>query len=255
MPVAAAQPALVITAATICRGERSVLRNIDCQIPAGAVTAIVGPSGAGKSTLLGALNGLLSLAAGTITVADLGRLDHPAVLREHRRRTATVFQEHALIDRLSAIDNVLLGLADQRHPLSPLPWPRRLRRRAAEALAEVGLLHYAAERVGRLSGGERQRVGLARALARQPRLLLADEPFASVDPTLVSRLSRDLRLAVVRRGVTLIIVLHQIEMARVLADRIIGLAEGGIRFDGSPQDFDSAAQASVFHPRPIPRRE
>jgi len=243
------RPAVVLDGVTVRRGGRTVLRGISGTIPAGAVTAIVGPSGAGKSTLLGALNGLIGLSSGSITVGGLGRIDHPPTLREHRRRTATVFQEHALIDRLTALDNVLLGLADRRHPLSLLPWPRELRRRAAEALADVGLLHRAAERAGRLSGGERQRIGLARALVRRPTLLLADEPFASVDPALAWQLGRALRDAVSRRGATLVIVLHQIEAARGLSDRIIGLADGRVAFAGPPRDFDGPAQRRLFHVR------
>jgi len=175
-------------------------------------------------------------------------MDGPAALREHRHRTATIFQDHALIDRLSAIDNVLLGLADQRHPLSPLPWSRAHRLRAAQALDEVGLLHRAWQRTAQLSGGERQRVGFARALVRRPRLLLADEPFASVDPSLVRHLSQDLRLAVLRSGMTLVIVLHQIETALAMADRIVGLADGTVAFSCRPQDFDTAAQARIFQP-------
>lgn len=180
-------------------------------------------------------------------MSGLGLLDTPGVLREHCRQTATVFQEHALIDRLTALDNVLLGLADRRNPLSPFPWPHAFRRAAAVALADVGLLHRATERVGRLSGGERQRVGLARALVRQPRLLLADEPFASVDPVLADRFSSMLRRLVVDRGVTLVIVLHQMHTARILADRIIGLADGRICFIGAPHEFDAAAESRLFH--------
>lgn len=240
---------------SVSRGQRVVLQEISCAMPAGMITAIVGPSGAGKSTLIGALNGLIPAADGTIIVSGLGRLTAPGVMRKHCRQTATVFQEHALIDRLSALDNVLLGLADNRHPLSLLPWPRALQRRAAEALASVDLLHRAAERVGRLSGGERQRVGLARALVRQPRLLLADEPFASVDPALVQRFAGMLRRLVVERGVTLVIVLHQMETARTLADRIIGLVDGRIRFNGSPREFDATAEFRLFHASPTKREK
>ena len=171
-------------------------------------------------------------------------------MREHRRRTATIFQDHALIDRLSAIDNVLLGLADARHPLSPFPWPKAMQRRAAEALDDLGLLHRATARTSQLSGGERQRVGVARALVRQPRLLLGDEPFSAVDPTLVSQLSERLRNAVAHTGLAIVIVLHQVEIARTLADRIVGLTEGGIAFDGTTEQFDFAAQSKIFSATP-----
>ena len=233
---------------TIRRGSVDVLRDISLSINPGSVTAIVGRSGVGKTSLISALNGLIRPISGTISVSGIGSLDDNCTLREHRRRTATIFQDHALIDRLSAIDNVLLGLADTRHPLSPLPWPKALRQRAAEALDDLGLLHRATARASQLSGGERQRVGVARALVRQPRLLLGDEPFSSVDPTLVSQLSEKLRNAVAHTGLAIVIVLHQIEIARALADRIVGLADGNIAFDGTAEEFDSAAQSQIFYP-------
>lgn len=246
--LAARRPAIHLDSVSVRLGRRVVLREVECAFPQGSVTAIVGPSGAGKSTLIGVLNGLIAPIEGTVHVEGFGRLDAPETLREHRRQTATVFQEHALIGRVSALDNVLLGLADQRHPLSPLPWGRDLRRRAALSLAHVGLLHRAYDRVDRLSGGERQRVGFARALVRKPRILLADEPFSAVDPALVRHLGNTLRRAVLDDGATLIIVLHQIEIARALANRILGLANGRLCFDGLPRDFDAAAQARLFHP-------
>lgn len=239
-------PAVSLSAVTVRRGRRTVLRDVSIAIPPGAITAVVGPSGAGKSTLLGVLNGLIRPARGTITVAGIGPLEGASALRNHRLRTATIFQEHALIDRLSAFDNVLLGLADRRNPLSLLPWPESMRRQAAAALADVGLLHCAYQRTAKLSGGERQRVGIARALVRQPSLMLADEPFAALDPALQRTLGSALRSAVTERGVTLVIVLHHIEMARALACRIIGLADGRVAFAGAPREFDAKAEARLF---------
>jgi len=231
---------------TVRRGDNDVLLGVSLNIPAGKITAVVGCSGVGKTTLVSLLNGLLRPVSGTVSVAGIGPLNNPAALRKHRCHTATVFQEHALIDRLSAIDNVLLGMADTRHPLSPLPWPTAMLRQAAEALDEVGLLHRATARVSQLSGGERQRVGVARALVRRPSLLLADEPFASVDPTLVRQLSDEFRRAVVRTGVTIVIVLHQIETALAMADRIIGLNKGRVAYDGLAAEFDRSVQARIF---------
>ena len=242
-----APQAVVLDQITVCLGSRMVLREVSLAITAGAITAVVGRSGVGKTTLIRTLNGLVRPCGGTVQVAGLGTLDSAEAWRAHRRRTATVFQDHALIGRLSAIDNVLLGLADQRHPLSLLPWSRALRQRAAMALDFVGLLARADAPVCKLSGGERQRVGLTRALVREPELLLADEPFASVDPALVGQLSRDFRAAVRQCGLTVVIVLHQLHTALAIADRIIGLADGRVAFDGSSSAFDSAARGRVFH--------
>lgn len=243
--------ALSLRSLCVRRGDTPVLKDVTLDIPAGAITALVGRSGVGKTTLIATLNGLIKPESGGLLATGCGDLSDPQALRDHRRRSATIFQDHALIDRLSAIDNVLLGLADQRHPLSPLPWPEALRRRAAEALEEVGLLHRATARTSTLSGGERQRVGVARALVRQPSLLLGDEPFASVDPALVRQMSADFRTLAQRHGLTVVLVLHQLETARLLADRIVGLVDGRIAFDGPAASFDAEAEARIFPFSPI----
>jgi phosphonate transport system ATP-binding protein len=233
---------------TVRRGEREVLRDISLAFEEGTITAIVGPSGVGKTTLIGALNGLIRPSSGEVSVAGAGRLDSALALKEARRITATIFQDHALIGRLPAVENVLLGLADTRHPLSLLPWSCSLRKRAALALEEVGLLDRATARTDQLSGGERQRVGIARALVRRPRLLLGDEPFASVDAALARRLGEEFRSLVIRGGLTVILVLHQLHLARTLADRVVGLRAGRIAFDGPAADFGAAEEKEIFGP-------
>lgn len=237
---------LVTRNLTVARGQVVVLQDVSLSFRAGAVTVVVGRSGVGKTTLLHTLNGLLRPVRGSVRVRGLGELGDEAALAEHRRRTATIYQEHALIHRLSALENVKLGLADRRHPLAFWPWPRALTRRAAQALADVGLLHRAHVPVSHLSGGERQRVGVARALTRDASLVLGDEPFSSVDPVLAAKLGDGLRRASRERGATVILVLHQLEMARALADRLVGLAEGGVTFDGPVSEFDEAASRRVF---------
>jgi phosphonate transport system ATP-binding protein len=238
---------LTLERLNVDRLGRQVLKDVSLSFTKRTITAVVGASGVGKSTLISTLNGLLQPATGQIMAWGVGRLNSPTALRDWRRQSATVFQDHALIGRLSALDNVLLGLADQRHPLSLLPWSRPMRERAALSLADVGLLARAGTPVVQLSGGERQRVGIARALVRRPQLLLGDEPFASVDAQLAQRLAEDLRALVTRHGLTVVIVLHQLPMARALADRIVGLADGRVVFDGPASCFDSSAEARVFH--------
>lgn len=236
---------------SVRRGDRLVLKNISLGFARGSVTALVGPSGVGKTTLMSVLNGLIAPCEGHVTFTGVGRLDEPEALRAARHLTATVFQDHALIGRLSALDNVLLGLADTRHPLSLLPWPQAARQRAAQALDSVGLLDLATRSAAHLSGGERQRVGVARALIRRPRLLLGDEPFASVDPALAHQLGALLRALVRREGLTVILVLHQLQLARTIADRIIGLADGRIAFDGTAEAFDHTAERALFPSLPL----
>ncbi|PPQ30912.1 phosphonate ABC transporter ATP-binding protein [Rhodoblastus sphagnicola] len=251
-----ATPALSVDGLCVTRGGRQILRQVSTAFAAGVVTVVVGPSGAGKTTLLNVLNGLVEPTGGEVFAHDFGAphgvdslrsSDSWAALRQH---TATIFQDHALIGRLSALDNVLLAFAESRHPLSPFPWPRFAREAAAKALADVGLLDRAFDRVENFSGGERQRIGIARALARGPRLLLGDEPFSSLDQPLARRLGQDLRALAVRDGVTLVLVLHQIALARALADRIVGLNDGRVVFDGPAEIFDAEAEASVFTSTP-----
>jgi len=244
------QPILNVEHVSVSRGETPVLHDVCVALRAGTISAVVGRSGAGKSTLLRTLNGLLPPAHGSISMAGVGSLRNASALRRARQRISMVFQDHALIERLSALDNVLLGLADRRHPLSLWPWPAALRERAALSLDEVGLLPRAHARVCELSGGERQRVGVARALIRQPLLLLADEPFAAVDSRLARSLIEQLHKLVTQHGLTSLLVLHQLELARAHADHIIGLAHGRVVFDGPACEFGPEAEERVFGSAP-----
>jgi phosphonate transport system ATP-binding protein len=238
--------ALTIDDLHVERNGRHILTDMSLKLERRRVTAIIGPSGAGKSTLINTINGLVAPTRGSIRAPELGTLADAKQWARMRRRTATVFQDHALIGRLSALDNVLLGLADTRHPLSLLPWPSPARESAARALRDVGLIDRAFERVEKLSGGERQRVAIARALVKKPRILLGDEPFSSLDPRLARQLGEDLRRLATRDGVTVILVLHQTSLARSLADRIIGVDSGRVAFDGPIELFDEETEAAIF---------
>jgi len=240
------QAMMSVECVSVLRADTPVLHDVSVSFQPRTITAIVGRSGAGKTTLLRTLNGLLAPARGSISMDGVGDLGGASALRRARQRISTVFQDHALIERLSALDNVLLGLADQRHPLSLWPWPATLRERAALSLHEVGLLPRAHARVCELSGGERQRVGVARALIRRPRLLLADEPFAAVDSRLSRTLIEQLHKLVTGHGLTSVLVLHQLELARAHADRIIGLSHGRVVFDGPAHEFGPEAEEHVF---------
>jgi phosphonate transport system ATP-binding protein len=223
------RPAITLENVEVWRGGTPVLRGIDLSVVRGAITAVIGASGAGKSTLLGVLSGSRVPQKGTVTNVELGDLSVPPVLLRHRRQTASIYQNHALIGRLSALDNVVLGLADQLPAtLFFLPAPKPIRIRAAEALDEVGLLAKSLVRVDDLSGGERQRVAIARALIRQPKLMIADEPFASVDPGLAGRFASLLRGIVDKREMTVVVALHQMDLAKRIADYVIGLTAGEV---------------------------
>lgn len=149
----------------------------------GEFTVLLGSSGAGKSTLLRCLNLMNQPSSGSITVSELGNLQNRRALQAHRRRTGMIFQQHQLIGRLSALQNVLMGRIGYHTTLrSLLPLSKEEQAIGLHSLDRVGLLHKALSRVDQLSGGQQQRVGIARALTQQPRLILADEPVASLDP-------------------------------------------------------------------------
>ncbi len=202
----------------------------------GQFSVLIGPSGAGKSTLLRCINFLTKPTAGSVSVDGLGRLDAGNVLRKHRRNTAMVFQQHQLIPRLSVLQNVLTGRLGYHTTVRSLfPLPKRELRIAFESLERVGLLSKANERVDALSGGQQQRVGIARALAQQPHIIIADEPVASLDPVTANNVLSLLHSICKEDNLSAVVSLHQVELAKAYADRIIGLSAGEIVFDGTPQ--------------------
>lgn len=213
----------------------------------GEFTVLLGPSGAGKSTLLRSLNGLVVPTTGRVVVPGLGSLADPRQLRRHRRQTGMVFQQHHLIGRLTVLANVLMGRLGYHSAVAALmPWSRPEKEIALAALERVGLLDRALDRADQLSGGQQQRVGVARALVQQPKVLLADEPVASLDPATAERLLGLLRGICRTDGLTLIVSLHQLELARQFADRIVGLNGGCVVFDGVPAELTSRQAESLY---------
>jgi phosphonate transport system ATP-binding protein len=203
--------------------------------------------------LLRCLNLLHKPSSGVVEVSQVGLLvDRRSTLR-HRRQTGMVFQQHQLIGRHTALQNVLLGRIGYHGTLRSLfPLPRAERAFALECLERVGLLEKALERVDQLSGGQQQRVGIARALAQRPRLVLADEPVASLDPASAEKVLDLLRHVCKEDGITAILSLHQVALAQAYADRIIGLAHGAVVFDGVPGDLTPAYLDRLYHQGPQP---
>lgn len=224
------------------------LQKTSVRFDQGKFVVLLGMSGAGKSTLLRTLNGLVRPTRGDVVAEGRGSIfSGSTALRRHRRRTGMVFQQHHLIGRLSALDNVLVGrLAAHSTLRSMLPLPRKDRIIALEALDRVGLADRALYRADQLSGGQQQRVGIARAKAQQPEIILADEPVASLDPETAIQVLGDLHRICREDGITAIVSLHQVELARQFADRIVGLAQGRVVFDGGPDDLGSAALDTIY---------
>ncbi|MEM7523307.1 MAG: phosphonate ABC transporter ATP-binding protein [Pseudomonadota bacterium] len=223
------------------------LRRMSVAIKDSEVTVLLGPSGAGKSTLLRTLNLLTPPTSGRVVAEDVGPLTSAAAIRRHRRDTAIVFQQHQLIGRLTALQNVLIARLG-RHSFwrSLAPASNAERRLALACLDRVALFEKALTRCDSLSGGQQQRVGIARALAQEPKLILADEPVASLDPATSRRVLSQLRDISKTDGIPVVVSLHQLEYAREFADRIIGLSGGRIVFDDAPEQLDDAALAAIY---------
>jgi phosphonate transport system ATP-binding protein len=212
---------------------------------------LLGSSGAGKSSLLRAINGLSAVASGEVTHGGIGALTTKSAIRAARRRTGMVFQQHQLVRRMTALANVLHGRLG-RYPAWRTWWPlpRADRELALRCLDRVGLFAKALARVDQLSGGEQQRVGIARALAQEPELLLADEPVASLDPATARRSMELLRELARGDSMLAIVSLHQVEIAREFGDRIIGLRAGQVVFDGPADACDRDAIATIYGRQP-----
>jgi phosphonate transport system ATP-binding protein len=234
-------------AMTFPNGVRALLP-ISFSVPKGQFLVLLGPSGAGKSTLLRCLNGLQKPTQGDVTVEGLGSIfSNARTLRKHRIRTGMIFQQHHLIGRLTALQNVMvgrLGAHSTLRSLFPLPLADRLL--ALQSLDRVGLLERALDRADELSGGQQQRIGIARAMAQEPQFVLADEPVASLDPATGERVLADLHRICREDGITAIVSLHQIDLARQFADRVIGLASGRIVFEGSALQLSQTILDQIY---------
>ena len=224
------------------------LHPVDLKFRPGEFTVLLGLSGAGKSTLLRTLNQLVAPTSGTIRSAELGVIRGSYHIRAHRRRTAMIFQQHQLLLRKSALTNVLTGrLAAHSAWRTLLPMPGNDVTLAYECLRRVGLADKTFVRIDNLSGGQMQRVGIARALAQEPRMILADEPVASLDPNTSVQILEQLSRISLEDGITTIDSLHQLELARRFAQRVIGLAHGRVVFDGPPSALDNATLDLIYN--------
>jgi len=212
------------------------LKGVNLELPAGAVVGLIGPSGAGKSTLIRCVNRLVEPTAGTIRLAgtDIGALSASALRRE-RRQIGMIFQEFALVERLTVMENVLSGRLGTTGFWAS--WFRRFAgadiAAAYRLLSRVGLAGMENKRADALSGGQRQRVGIARALIQHPRLLLVDEPTASLDPKTSRQIMRLLLELCREHGLAAIVNIHDVVLATEFLPRIIGLRGGEVVFDGA----------------------
>jgi phosphonate transport system ATP-binding protein len=226
-----------------------VLKDISLTVDGRGMTAIIGPSGTGKSTLIRCINRLVDPTAGEILFRgqDMAKLKGRE-LRAARRHIGMVFQEYNLVERLSVIENVLCGrlgyIAVWRAWLRRFP-PADVER-AFQVLDAVGLGDFATQRADQLSGGQRQRVGIARALMQEPDLVLADEPTSSLDPKTSVEIMELIARRAGERDIPVVVNIHNVGLARRFADRIVGLSQGEIVFDGPPRALEDQHLLQIY---------
>jgi phosphonate transport system ATP-binding protein len=228
---------------------KPVLTDINLDVDARGITAIIGPSGTGKSTLLRCINRLVEPTSGEIVFQgqDIARLSRSG-LRHARRHIGMVFQEYNLVERLTVMENLLTGRLG--YVSAWRAWRRRFPpqdiARAFELLDVIGLAAFAQQRADSLSGGQRQRVGIARAVMQQPGILLADEPTSSLDPKTSVEIMQLLADIARDRGIPVLINMHDVELARRFADRMVGMAGGRIVFDGPPARLADTTLHAIY---------
>jgi phosphonate transport system ATP-binding protein len=222
------------------------LKGVNLKINKGEFVSILGPSGSGKTTLLRSVNGLEDISSGEIYL-DNKKVSHNSV-NEIRKKTGMIFQEFNLINNLSAINNVLTGLLNTSNKFLSLFYlfSKEQKINALKSLETVGLLEKSYNRSDELSGGQRQRVGIARAIIKNPLILLADEPVASLDPK-----AADLILSLLKKinkeyGTTILCNLHQVDLAKKYSDRIVGLIDGKVIFNEKSTDINKNYLEKIY---------
>jgi phosphonate transport system ATP-binding protein len=228
---------------------KPVLHGISLDISDRGITAIIGPSGTGKSTLIRCINRLVEPSSGEILFEseDMVKLDRRG-LRLARRHIGMVFQEFNLVERLTVMENLLCGRLGYVPPLKAWlrKYPQEDIARAFELLDVVGLSDFVNERADSLSGGQRQRVGIARAIMQKPKLLLADEPTSSLDPKTSVEIMNLIRDLCRSRNIPVMINMHDVELAKRFADRIIGMSGGSVVYDGDAAGLSDEQLKTIY---------
>ncbi|MCM2473618.1 phosphonate ABC transporter ATP-binding protein [Rhizobium sp. CG5] len=230
-------------------GQTTAVDNVTIAIPQGQMVGIIGRSGAGKSTLLRMINRLADPTSGSIHFGDTEVSSlRGSALRNWQRDCAMIFQQFNLVPRLDVLTNVLLGRLNHRSTVSSIlnMFTRDERIMAIAALERLGIEQTALQPAGTLSGGQQQRVAIARALMQAPKMVLADEPIASLDPLNAKIVMDALKDINEREGITVITNLHTLDTARAYCERIVGMAKGRVVFDGTPQELTAEAVQEIY---------
>jgi len=230
-------------------GGVQALRDVSLELGDGEFVVIVGLSGAGKSTLIRAVNGLVPLTSGTCRVGDqvVDAHDKKAI-RALRAEVGMIFQTHNLVKRTTVLNNVLMGRLHRTATWRTLlgAYTKGDVELAMQALERVEIVEKAYVRASNLSGGQQQRVGIARALAQEPKVVLADEPTASLDPPTSHLVMRDLKSICRDLNITMLVNLHFLDLARAYGDRIVGLRAGELVYDGPAEEADENVFRDIY---------
>jgi phosphonate transport system ATP-binding protein len=230
-------------------GQKAAVDNISFQVDRPAFVGIIGRSGAGKSTLLRMMNRLLDATSGEIRVEGRNVLAlKGAEARAWQSHCAMIFQQFNLVPRMDVASNVLHGILNRRSTLQVMfnLWPRADILKALEILDRLGIAEQAPKRAEALSGGQQQRVAIARALMQDPKIILADEPIASLDPMNAQVVMDTLKRINVEDGRMVIANLHTLDTARRYCDRVIGMRDGRIVFDGRPDQLSTGVAREIY---------
>jgi len=236
-------------------GARRALAEVSLDVSKGEMIALIGPSGSGKSTLLRSISALQTIDAGPGRieafggpVQENGRI--AANVRKTRTRIGMIFQQFNLVGRLSLFSNVALGSLGRIAPVRGLfgLWPAETKQAAMAALARMGVADYAAQRANTLSGGQQQRGAIARALVQKAKIILADEPVASLDPVSARRVMEALRGLNREDGLTVVVTLHQVDYALRYCDRVVALKPGKVVYDGPSTGLKREQLIDIYGP-------
>ena len=230
-------------------GAKPALDDVSFSVRKGEFVSIIGPSGAGKSTLLRCINRMIEVSRGEvrfegISVGELNRGD----LKRLRSKIGMIFQHYALVDRLTVIENVLHGRLGSKSTLAGAMgrYSRDEKRQAMDVIAMLGLGDQIYQRCDRLSGGQKQRVGIGRALVQNPKMILCDEPIASLDPSASRIIMEHLKSFSSEMDITLIVNLHQVDFALKYSDRVLGVNKGRLVFDGRPDHLSPERISEIY---------
>ena len=228
---------------------KSVLKDVNFEIKQGELLSIIGPSGAGKSTLLRSINRMIEPTSGKITFNEQNITNVKGKeLRRMRTNIGMIFQHYNLVDRLSVYENVMHGTLGYKNSLQGIfsLYTESEKEEALDIITELGIGDHIYKRCDELSGGQKQRVGIARALVQKPKIILCDEPIASLDPSSSRVIMEHLRKICSEKGITVIVNLHQVDVAKNYSDRIIGLNSGEIVFNGHPAEINKEVIQAVY---------